>query len=82
VHSRSANATIQCPISAGEHKVVHTVALPKEIPRGMLNRSTIEHHLLTYSSIAKFAVEARGSSVNDEDLMCVKINIDFILGHN
>jgi len=62
--ARSANATIQCPISAGEHKVVHTVALPKEIPR------------------AKFAVEARGYSVNDDDLMCVKINIDFILGHN
>ncbi|KAG8745929.1 Phosphatidylglycerol/phosphatidylinositol transfer protein [Ceratobasidium sp. 414] len=62
--ARSANATIQCPIAAGEHKVVQTVALPKEIPR------------------AKFSVFARGYSVDDEDLMCVKIDIDFILGHN
>ncbi|KAG8688404.1 Phosphatidylglycerol/phosphatidylinositol transfer protein [Ceratobasidium sp. 394] len=62
--ARSANATIQCPIGAGDHKVVQTVALPKEIPR------------------AKFNVEARGYSADDEDLMCVKIEIDFILGHN
>ncbi|KAG9080917.1 Phosphatidylglycerol/phosphatidylinositol transfer protein, partial [Ceratobasidium sp. 370] len=62
--ARSANATIQCPIAAGDHKVVQTVALPKEIPR------------------AKFAVLAQGYSVDDADLMCVKIDIDFMLGHN
>ncbi|KAG8743743.1 Phosphatidylglycerol/phosphatidylinositol transfer protein [Ceratobasidium sp. 428] len=62
--ARNANATIQCPIAAGEHKVVQTVALPKEIPR------------------AKFNVLAKGYTVDDEDLMCMKINIDFILGHN
>ncbi|QRW12040.1 Tyrosine-protein kinase [Ceratobasidium sp. AG-Ba] len=62
--ARNANATIQCPIAAGEHKVVQTVALPKEIPR------------------AKFNVLAQGYSADDEDLMCVKITIDFILGHN
>ncbi|KAG8752992.1 Phosphatidylglycerol/phosphatidylinositol transfer protein [Ceratobasidium sp. 428] len=62
--ARNANATIQCPIAAGEHKVVQTVALPKEIPR------------------AKFNVEAQAYTADDEDMMCVKINIDFMIGHN
>ncbi|KAF8598178.1 hypothetical protein BDV93DRAFT_534396 [Ceratobasidium sp. AG-I] len=62
--ARNANATIQCPITAGEHKVIQTVALPKEIPR------------------AKFSVNANGFTVDDEDLFCAKISIDFILGHN
>ncbi|KAF8593599.1 hypothetical protein BDV93DRAFT_612182 [Ceratobasidium sp. AG-I] len=62
--ARNANATIQCPISAGEHKVIQTVALPKEIPR------------------AKFTVQALGYSVEDQDLFCANIKIDFMLGHN
>ncbi|KAF8756164.1 Glutamine amidotransferases class-II [Rhizoctonia solani] len=35
--ARNANATIQCPVQKGDHTVVQTVALPKEIPRGMLS---------------------------------------------
>ncbi|TFK91690.1 hypothetical protein K466DRAFT_595899 [Polyporus arcularius HHB13444] len=30
--ARNANASIQCPIEKGTHKVVQTVTLPKEIP--------------------------------------------------
>lgn len=33
--SRKADATVQCPIEPGEYEVVQTVALPKEIPRGI-----------------------------------------------
>lgn len=36
VHRRNAEADIECPIEKGEHTVVHTVALPKEIPKGKL----------------------------------------------
>ena len=31
---RKAHADIDCPIEEGEHTVVHTVELPKEIPKG------------------------------------------------
>ncbi|KAJ6519920.1 ML domain-containing protein [Mycena sanguinolenta] len=31
--SRKANATISCPVEPGPYEVVHTVALPKEIPK-------------------------------------------------
>ncbi|CAE6539519.1 unnamed protein product [Rhizoctonia solani] len=62
--ARNANATIQCPVGKGDHEVVQTVALPREIPR------------------AKFTVDVRGYDANDEDLVCVKLNVDFMLGHN
>lgn len=32
---RKANASIQCPVKEGTHKVTQTVTLPKEIPPGM-----------------------------------------------
>lgn len=35
VHSRNANASIQCPVAEGKYTVTHTVDLPKEIPPGM-----------------------------------------------
>ncbi|KDN41450.1 hypothetical protein RSAG8_07400, partial [Rhizoctonia solani AG-8 WAC10335] len=62
--ARNANATIQCPVEAGDHEVVQTVALPREIPR------------------AKFKVAVRGYSADDEDLVCVDLSVDFMLGHN
>ncbi|CAE6347443.1 unnamed protein product [Rhizoctonia solani] len=62
--ARNANATIQCPVQKGDHTVVQTVALPKEIPR------------------AKFTVDVKGYSADEEDLACVKLNVDFMLGHN
>ncbi|KAF5375097.1 hypothetical protein D9758_000202 [Tetrapyrgos nigripes] len=31
--AQKANATIQCPVEKGDHTVVQTVALPKEIPQ-------------------------------------------------
>ncbi|KAG5654096.1 Phosphatidylglycerol/phosphatidylinositol transfer protein [Sphagnurus paluster] len=32
--ARNANASVQCPVEKGEYVVEHTVALPREIPRG------------------------------------------------
>ena len=34
--SRNAELGIQCPIEEGDYEVEHTVALPKEIPPGMM----------------------------------------------
>lgn len=34
-YRRNAHAEISCPVEKGTHKVVHTVTLPKEIPKGM-----------------------------------------------
>ncbi|KAH7334395.1 ML domain-containing protein [Rhizoctonia solani] len=62
--ARNANADVQCPVKTGEHTVVQTVALPREIPR------------------AKFTVDVRGYDANEDDLVCVKLNVDFMLGHN
>ncbi|EGG10955.1 uncharacterized protein MELLADRAFT_123976 [Melampsora larici-populina 98AG31] len=30
---RNANATLQCPLEPGQHHIIHTVELPREIPR-------------------------------------------------
>ncbi|PCH33783.1 hypothetical protein WOLCODRAFT_135322 [Wolfiporia cocos MD-104 SS10] len=57
--ARNANASIQCPVAEGHHKVTHTVALPKEIPPAIFN------------------VNIRAYTVEDEDLACVDIGIDF-----
>lgn len=36
MHSKDANATVQCPVEPGTYKVAQTVELPKEIPKGEL----------------------------------------------
>ncbi|KAH8102450.1 ML domain-containing protein [Cristinia sonorae] len=57
--ARNANASIQCPVSKGDHEIVHTVPLPKEIPP------------------APFNVHIDGYTVDDEDLLCLDLSIDF-----
>ncbi|OBZ80004.1 Phosphatidylglycerol/phosphatidylinositol transfer protein [Grifola frondosa] len=57
--ARTANASIQCPVEKGTHKVIQTVALPKEIPP------------------APFAVNIRAFTVDDDDMACLDIKIDF-----
>ncbi len=44
--SRNANTTVQCPIAAGPYEVQQTVALPKEVPRGMLIANSIDSLIL------------------------------------
>ncbi|KAI6007343.1 ML domain-containing protein [Pisolithus albus] len=56
----AANASIQCPVDAGDYTVVQTVALPNEIPR------------------AKFSINVRGYTVDDEDMLCLDLKVDFM----
>jgi hypothetical protein len=37
---RNANTSVQCPVERGAYEVVHSVALPKEIPQGQLSFDT------------------------------------------
>jgi len=58
--------------------VEQTVALPKEIPQGMLRTC---HHAFNHSdlfSLAKFTINARGYTVDDDDLFCVDLKVDFM----
>ncbi|KAI0715204.1 ML domain-containing protein [Earliella scabrosa] len=59
--ARNANASIQCPVEKGTHKVVQSVTLPKEIPP------------------AKFTVNIRGYTDDDEDMLCMDLMMDFRL---
>ncbi|KAF8901778.1 ML domain-containing protein [Mucidula mucida] len=51
---------VSCPMRKGPHIVVHTVALPNDIPR------------------AKFTVDINAYTVDDDDLMCLNLEADFM----
>lgn len=73
---RKANATVQCPVKKGQYIVEQTADLPKEIPPGssiecLLKLSDLE------SDLGKFTIDVRGYSVNDDDLVCLKLVADF-----
>lgn len=76
--SRNANMTISCPVDKGDHDVTQTVELPKEIPRGLFYLFDLKLWVTTYPLLAKFVVEVHGYSVDDADLMCINININFM----
>lgn len=78
----SANATLQCPVSPGAYEVTQTVELPKEIPRGLWISDLPQwrkHRLLTFRSIAKFAVQIRGVTAEDKDMLCLNLFIGSFL---
>ncbi|KAJ7767799.1 ML domain-containing protein [Mycena metata] len=58
--AKNANASITCPVEAGEHTVVQTVPLPREIPP------------------AKFTVQVRGYTANEEGMLCVDLKASFM----
>lgn len=74
---RKANATVTCPVPQGELHITQTVALPKEIPRGMFHSNNHVLHLPAVC-VAKFTVDVRGYTADDEDMVCVKLNVDFL----
>lgn len=74
---RNANTDIQCPVEEGEYTVVHTVELPKEIPKGELIFPTLVCSCTNQTSIAPFNVAVRGFTVEDEPLVCLDLTIDF-----
>ena len=58
--ARNNNISVQCPVEKGTYTVVHTVPLPREIPR------------------AKFLVQVRGYTHDDEDMVCLDLKVDFM----
>lgn len=58
--------------------VEHTVALPKEIPRGESSTLTQCLYRSDLFSLAKFTISARGYTVDDDDLFCVDLKVDFM----
>lgn len=74
--SRTANTSIQCPVEQGEYTVSHTVALPKEIPQGLLLKYTVV--LRSYFTLAKFNVNVRGYTVDDGEMLCLNLKVDFM----
>lgn len=73
---RKANATIQCPVKEGEYVIEQTADLPKEIPPGasVIPLST-QPRLIVH--IGKFNINIHGYSVDDEELVCLNMAVDF-----
>jgi hypothetical protein len=71
---------VQCPVEEGDYVVEQTVALPKEIPKGALPSLSrcIYHSDLFSFSLAKFVINARGYTVDDRDLFCVDLKVNFM----
>ncbi|KAL1727342.1 ML domain-containing protein [Schizophyllum commune] len=58
--ARNANATVQCPVEKGEHTVVQTVQLPREIPPAMFKIDVLAWtHEDEDMACAKFEVDFR-----------------------
>ncbi|KAL1703005.1 ML domain-containing protein [Schizophyllum commune] len=58
--ARNANATVQCPVERGEHTVVQTVQLPREIPPAMFKIDVLAWtHEDEDMACAKFEVDFR-----------------------
>jgi hypothetical protein len=75
--SRNANTSVQCPVKPGDKIVEQTVALPKEIPKGEIYCSS----KLTFRrdiSTAKFTVNVNAYTKDDDELVCLKLTIDFM----
>ena len=80
ISRRNAETSVQCPVEKGEYTVVHTVTLPKEIPPGtilLLQRFYIVSINRINTLIAPFNVHIDGYTVDDEDLVCLDLSIDF-----
>jgi hypothetical protein len=77
---RKAQTDVQCPVGKGNYVVKQTVALPKEIPRGAMPSSSSCpcHSFGLVFLLAKFAINAHGYTVDEDDLFCVNLNVDFM----
>lgn len=76
---RKANTTVQCPVQPGEYEVQHTVSLPKEIPQGMSSNCCVFlWPLLSCDYTAKFTVDVRGYTAEENDLMCLALKVNFM----
>ncbi|KAG9314429.1 hypothetical protein JVU11DRAFT_5226 [Chiua virens] len=74
--ARNANTTIQCPVEPGTYNVSHTVALPREIPQGLPHKHTSYSPLNL--TVAKFTINVRGYTVDEDDMLCLDLKVDFM----
>ena len=74
---RNANTSVQCPVEKGNYEVVHRVALPKEIPQGQSSSPYTQPFSDTVLS-AKFNIEVRAYTIDEDDLFCVNLKVDFM----
>jgi ML domain len=75
---RNAQLEVQCPVKRGDYLVEHTVVLPKEIPQGELSSfSSMLPISFFWLASAKFNVNAHGYTVDDDELFCVDLTINF-----
>jgi len=77
---RNAETDVQCPVEKGDYVVEQTVALPKEIPKGTMPSSSSCPCHSDLFSLAKFIIKARGYTVDDDDLFCVDLKVNFMKG--
>lgn len=77
--SRSANASVQCPVEKGQYIVEQTVDLPKEIPPGSF--IVLSFRNTSDPLTAKFNIHIDGYTVDEDDLMCMDLTIDFTKKH-
>ena len=75
---RNANATITCPVEEGYYTVVQTVTLPKEIPQGKCAFGLSHECDVDTAITAKFTVAVKGFTVDDDDLFCLNLKVDFM----
>ena len=77
---RNSNVDVQCPVEPGQYHIVQTVALPKEIPQGELLNLLYQSHYLIRPRSAKFVVNVRGYTAEDDDLVCLDLKVNFMKG--
>lgn len=75
---------LQCPVLKGQYIVEQTVAL-SGVPPGkqvayMINTCPLLWGLTILFYLASFNINARGHTVNDEDLFCVALKLDLMEG--
>lgn len=75
IYSRQAEVNLTCPVEVGQHEVVHTVTLPSNIPPGKC--SATRYSMFADDSKAMYTVNIRGYTLDDDDLTCLDLWIDF-----
>lgn len=76
---RNNNATVQCPVEKGKYFIQQTVDLPREIPPGTsLKPLMVSRRYSCIVLAAKFTVNVRGYTADDDDLLCADLKVDFM----
>ena len=74
--SRSAGVDFSCPVEPGTYNVSHTVELPLRILPGRAVSGDFSRYSLTLW-LALYTIKVLGYTVDDYDLTCLDIWVDF-----